>query len=176
MNSLTDELLQSKNIWSAQRTIERNEFVIQPGEIERNVYFVEDGALRVFFVTEFEENTIRFGYKNSFITSLPSFFNEQPSIFYVQAIRKSKLLILRKQHFLSFIQEKPSRQEHYNQFLQQMIVQQIEREIDILTFSPVERLKRVQERSPQLFQEIPSKYIASYLRMTPETLSRIRKS
>lgn len=53
---------------------------------------------------------------------------------------------------------------------------EIEREIDILTFSPAERLNRVQERSPHLFQEIPSKYIAAYLRMTPETLSRIRKS
>jgi CRP-like cAMP-binding protein len=163
-------------MWSSIRIIERNEFIVQQGEIERNIYFVEDGALRVFFVAEFEENTIRFGYKNSFITSLPSFFNEQPSIFYIQAIRKSRLRIMERQHFISFIQEKPSRQKQYNQFLQHMIIQQIEREIDILTFSPIERLKRVQERSPQLFQEIPSKYIASYLRMTPETLSRIRKS
>jgi hypothetical protein len=56
------------------------------------------------------------------------------------------------------------------------VLQQMERERDILTSSPLERYKRVLERSPQLFQEIPNKYIASYLRMTPETLSRIKKS
>jgi hypothetical protein len=59
--------------------------------------------------------------------------------------------------------------------LEQMIFQQLEREKDLLTFSPLERYKRVWKRSPQLFQEIPNKYIASYLRMTPETLSRIKK-
>ena len=176
MKTLIDEILQNQHILSSPSTVGKNEFIIQPGEIERNIYYVEDGALRVFLLTEFEESTIRFGYRNSFITSLPSFFNGEPSILYIQAIRKSKLRILEKQRFLSFIEEKPERKKLYHEFLQALVIQQMEREIDLLTFSPIERLKRVQERSPQLFQEIPSKYIASYLRMTPETLSRIRKS
>ena len=176
MNNFIIELLENDDLWSSIKTIERNEFISKPGEIERQIYFVEDGALRVFFLTEFEENTIRFGYKNSIMTSLPSFFNEQPSIFYVQAIRKCKIRFMEKQKFLDFVHQEPARKDQFNLFLQSLITQQIEREIDILTFSPVERLRRVQERSPQLFQEIPSKYVASYLRMTPETLSRIRKS
>jgi len=65
--------------------------------------------------------------------------------------------------------------EGWQRILEQLIYQQFEREIDLLTASPVERYKRVLARSPQLFQEIPGKYIASYLRMTPETLSRIKK-
>jgi CRP/FNR family transcriptional regulator, anaerobic regulatory protein len=60
--------------------------------------------------------------------------------------------------------------------MESLIVQQIEREVDLLTASPTERLARVLKRSPNLFQEVPLKYIASYLRMTPETLSRIRNS
>ena len=52
----------------------------------------------------------------------------------------------------------------------------LEREVDLITYSPQKRFERVFERSPQLFQEIPQKYIASYLRMTPETLSRILKN
>jgi lipocalin len=56
------------------------------------------------------------------------------------------------------------------------VYQQIEREKDILTASPRERYLRVLKRSPQLFQEIPDKYIANYLRMSPETLSRMKKS
>lgn len=60
--------------------------------------------------------------------------------------------------------------------LESFVLQQMERERDILTSSPMERYNRVLKRSPQLFQEIPNKYIASYLRMTPETLSRIKKS
>jgi len=64
----------------------------------------------------------------------------------------------------------------YTQLLENLITQQIEREIDLLTDSPSERLHRVLNRSPDLFQQIPLKYIASYLRMSPETLSRIRNS
>ena len=66
--------------------------------------------------------------------------------------------------------------QQYIELLEAMVLQQMDREIDLLTVSPVERLNRVLLRSPHLFQEIPLKYIASYLRMTPETLSRIRNS
>ena len=65
MDKLITELINSHDLWLETRTVERNEFISQPGEIERYFYFVEDGALRVFFLSEFEEITIRFGYKNS---------------------------------------------------------------------------------------------------------------
>lgn len=60
--------------------------------------------------------------------------------------------------------------------LENLVIQQMEREIDILTSSPKERYERVLKRSPQLFQHIPNRHIANYLRMTPETLSRLKKS
>ena len=66
--------------------------------------------------------------------------------------------------------------KQYIQLLELQITQQIDREIDILIPSPTERLNRVLKRSPNVFQHVPLKYIASYLRMKPETLSRIRNS
>ena len=65
---------------------------------------------------------------------------------------------------------------HYNALLKDLIGTFYEREIDILQKDPAKRLKRVLERSPQVFQEVPHKYIAAYLRMTPETLSRLLNS
>ena len=103
------------------------------------------------------------------------FFNETPSEFYIQAIRQTKVIAIPKIVFKTFVNNSLENLQVYNAILEQLIIQQIEREVDILTHSPIERLKRVQARSPQLFQEIPAKYIAMYLRMTPETLSRIRK-
>lgn len=64
----------------------------------------------------------------------------------------------------------------WDQILEQLILQQMEREKDILTTSPIKRYQRVLQRSPQLFQKIPNKHIASYLKMSPETLSRLKKS
>ncbi|MCH5717306.1 cyclic nucleotide-binding domain-containing protein [Niabella hibiscisoli] len=59
--------------------------------------------------------------------------------------------------------------------LEGLVVQQIEREKDLLIQSPRERYERVLKRSPQLFQEVANKYIAAYLRMSAETLSRLKK-
>jgi CRP-like cAMP-binding protein len=155
--------------------LKRNEYLIKEGQIEHHLYLVEDGALRVLFLTEHEEQTIRFGYKNSIINSLSSFLKSTPSEFYIQAIRQTKVVAIPKKMFYEFVNLNLENLQVYTQTLEDLVTQQIEREIDILTNSPLERLKRIEARSPQLFQEIPAKYIAAYLRMSPETLSRIRK-
>jgi len=64
----------------------------------------------------------------------------------------------------------------WQKMLENLAVEQVEREIDLLADSPQKRYQRVMNRSPQLFQEIPKKHIANYLRMSPETLSRLKKS
>jgi len=125
---------------------------------------------------EDEEQIIRFGYNNDLIVSLDSFLTEQASDFYIQAIKKSKIRLIPKQQFIDFVNESSENQQMWISMLEELVLQQIEREKDILTNSPKERYNRVLKRSPQLFQEIPNKYIANYLRMTPETLSRLKKS
>lgn len=165
-----------ENLWLKDVALKRNDFLKIKGTIDLNLYYVESGGLRIFFEDEQEEHTIRFGYKNSFIASLDSFIQEKPSNFYIQAIKKSVVKVMHKHAFMKFITGNPQRFLLWQRITEQLIFQQIEREIDILTSSPLERYNRVLKRSPQLFQEIPHKYIASYLRMTPETLSRLKKS
>ena len=160
---------------SSERVLARNEFLLTEGKVEQHCYIIRSGAVRVFLQTEFEEMTIRFGYEGSLITSLSSFINGTPSEFYIQAIRATTLEVISKEQFNAFVSRSEAHLQWYISLLKGLVTQQMEREIDLLTFSPSERLQRVLERSPLVFQHIPSKYIASYLRMTPETLSRIRK-
>lgn len=156
--------------------LERNDFLLQAGQVERSIYFVESGLIRLFLLTELEEHTIRFGYQGSMLNSIASFLKGHPSEFYVQVIRKSVVWVVDKTDWEAFLKSNADWKLWYADLLEDVVCQQVEREIDLLTHSPAERLKRVMERSPQLFQEVPAKYIASYLRMTPETLSRIRNS
>lgn len=83
--------------------------------------------------------------------------------------------MLPKINFNKYLENDPASLLLWKQILELLVYQQMEREIDLLTYSPQKRYERVLQRSPQLFQEIPSKYIASYLRMSPETLSRLKK-
>lgn len=157
------------------KTFPKNYFLCEAGQVENRIYFVQAGAIRAFLATEKEEISIRFAYEGSFINSLASFINQNPSEIYLETIRKTTLYVATKAQFEEFIQQNPEFVSAYNFLLQQLVVSQIEREFDLLTESPTARYQRVLQRSPQLFQQIPAKYIASYLRMQPETLSRIRK-
>lgn len=164
------------NIQKRAITLNRGAFLIRQGEVEREIYFIHSGAIHAFYVSEHEEHTIRFGYKDSLMTSIPSFYNGEPSQLYLQAIRKTEVTAFSRQSFFDELHQSEEMMTFYLKSLEQLAAQQMERELDLLTSSPHERIQRVLKRSPQVFQEIPSKYIASYLRMTPETLSRILNS
>lgn len=153
----------------------KGEFLIRENETETHLYFIEQGAVRAFYQSEHEEHTIRFGYEGNIINSLGSYFSNKPSELYIEALKKTQVKALHKQDIEAFVQQSESNRQSYLKLIEQLVVQQIEREIDLLIESPSERLERVLKRSPHLFQHIPLKYIASYLRMSPETLSRIRK-
>lgn len=156
-------------------SIDRNEFLKVKGSIDTNVYYVESGSLRIFILDDDAEQTIRFGYKENLIVSLDSFLTGRPSNFFIQAIKKTVVKVISKQQIDGFLKTESNRVLWTN-ILENLVIQQLEREIDILTNSPKERFQRVLKRSPQLFQEIPNRHIANYLRMSPETLSRLKKS
>ena len=175
--SFYEQLLKILSLnWEDQIVIKRNDFLVTKGNISTQMYFVEEGSLRIFINDEEEDHTIRFGYKNSLITALDSFLTDKPTDFYIQALKKSTLKVISKKRFNEVMQSSAENKKVWEQMLQSFVYQQIEREIDLITFSPQKRFERVLHRSPQLFQEIPLKYIASYLRMTPETVSRILKT
>lgn len=168
---ITDHELIEKTI-----TIERNAFLKTGGTTDTNIYFVTEGSLRVFVYDGEEERTIRFGYTNNILVSLDSFLTETPSEFYIQAIKKTVVHIIPKKGFMAFIHQNEQHLQLWASILEDLVIQQIEREKDLLTSSPKERYERVLKRSPRLFQEISNRHIANYLRMTPETLSRLKKS
>lgn len=172
-----NELLSSyPRIQKRSITLNRGEFLIRQGEIEKDIYFIHSGVIHAFYVSDHEEHTIRFGYKDSLMTSIPSFYNGEPSQLYIQAIRKTEVTAYSRESFFEELKHSDELMTFYLKSLENLSAQQMERELDLLTSSPYERIQRVLKRSPQVFQEIPSKYIASYLRMTPETLSRILNS
>jgi CRP-like cAMP-binding protein len=156
-------------------SINRNDFLVTKGSIDLNLYYIESGSVRVFVLNDNEERIIRLGYKENLITALDSFLTSTPSNLYIQAIKKSTIKVITPDQIQTFLATE-SNQKIWITILESLIIQQLEREIDILTESPKERFERVLKRSPQLFQEIPNRHIANYLRMSAETLSRLKKS
>jgi len=175
---LYETLLQTlAPFWEEEITLKRNQFLLEEGDLNSNTYLITSGSVRVYILDkEGNEHTIRFGYTDSFTGALDTFLSRKPTKFYIQAIKETRLKRMSKETFSTFLENSSEYQSLWQQFLELLVYQQLEREIDLITYTPKERLARVLERSPQLFQEVPQKYIASYLRMTPETLSRILKN
>lgn len=157
------------------KVLSRNEFLKKGGVTDQNVYLIQEGSIRVFVCDGVEEQIIRFGYAGNIIVALDSYLSGKPSALYMQAIKRTLVKVIPKAELDNFLKEDTNKLM-WIAILENLVLQQMEREIDILTSSPAQRYERVLRRSPQLFQEIPHKHIASYLRMTPETLSRLKKS
>lgn len=156
--------------------LERNHYLKVAGSIDTQIYFIEEGSLKIYVLNDGCEHIIRFGYRGDLVVSLDSFLTRKASEFYIQAIKKTTLKVISKNSFDAFIKSNDQNKDWWISILENLVVQQIEREKDLLIISPVERYQRVLARSPQLFQEIPNRYIANYLRMSAETLSRLKKS
>ncbi|MFK7925634.1 MAG: Crp/Fnr family transcriptional regulator [Bacteroidia bacterium] len=164
------------NIWSKSLTLQRNEFLKIRDSKDTNVYYIEEGSLRVILETDAEEISFRFGYEGDFVSALDSFITDQPSKFSIKAIKKTRVKVITKESFMRFLESDLQHLLLWQEMMNHVILAQGERELDLLIQSPIERYERVLKRSPKLFQLIPGKYIASYLRMSPETYSRIKKT
>lgn len=170
------DYLTTHQLWDKRLTLKRGEHLHQAGDLDTDIYYVEEGTIRSYVVPDetFDEHTIRFGYAGDFVAAMDSFLGGRSTMLYTQTLRKTVLRRVRRKIYLRQVEEDPRLNALWQRTISWMFIGQMEREVDLLTSSPEVRYRRVLARSPRLFQEIPAKYIANYLRMTPETLSRIR--
>ena len=162
--------------WIHESVIKRQDFLIRNDQIDRNLYFIEKGTFKIFYPLEEQEAIVGFGYENNILCDYVCLVKGIASPYYIQALSAGTLKSIHYQDFKNIIDRYPSMKDCWQGLTEQALLGRIEREIDLLTPSPKLRYQRLMDRSPQVFQHISLKYIAAYLRMTPETLSRLRSS
>jgi len=166
----------SPYVFKKEISFKRNDYIKMNGSADSKIYFIKKGSTKISIFQEDHEQIIRFGYDGDLIVAMDSFIHNSNSDFAIQAIKKTDLLVAERRDFMDFVYSTTENTRLYITILEQLVLQQIERERDLLLDSPKSRYERVIKRNPALFQIIPNKHIANYLRMTPETLSRIVKS
>ena len=170
------EQLKKSDIFKNELVFKRNEFIKYHNTIDSSIYFIKSGSVKISILSEDKEQIIRFGYEGDLIVALDSFINNQKSEFLIQTIKKSEVLVAEKKDFTNWVYSNSENAIFYIKLLEDLVLQQIEREKDLLIESPKERFQKVLKRNPSLFQKIPHKHIANYLRMSSETLSRLKKT
>jgi len=154
----------------------KNEHLLKQGEISRNVYFVVQGVIR-HYVIDFlgNEKTIRISQENDFFySSNISFWKGDASYINCQALLNARLLYWTKDELDDLSSDQPGFILFENNKLKDFVIEKHKKEISRITKNAKERLIEFNETNINLFNRIPHHIIASYLDMTPETLSRLR--
>jgi len=155
--------------------LERGEYFIRDGNICNVVAFVESGILRSFYTTpEGEEMTYCISFQNSFMTAYSSFITGLPTMENVQAITPVRLLLLQKKD----LDQISGSSTNWLKFAKLMAENEyLELEKRVFSYqreSARERYKNLLLTRPEYIGQIPLKYLASYLGITPRHLSRLR--
>lgn len=154
----------------------KGELILSPGHTDRNVYFIISGLLRSFTIHKGEDKTLWFGSEfDNMIFHEPVLLNE-PSIGGLEALEDSTLCIIPYGLMEKFELKNVQNATVANKWLKDFVIMVIERKYSLLLLDAEERYLLFQEMYPVWSESIPLKYIASYLGITQETLSRIRNN
>lgn len=159
-----------------KRIVKKKEHYLQAGEISRATAYVNSGCLRQYILGDHgKEIIIQFALEDWWIGDLESFHYEKPSTFYIQAVEDSELMLLSRKDFLRVCEELPKYKTFHDEKVQRNHFATLKRLSIAKLGTPEEKYLLLMKEQPQLFQRIPLHYIASYLSIQPESLSRLRK-
>ena len=156
------------------RKYAKNEIILREGETCENIYWEVKGLVRQFYYKNKKELTEYMATENSIVMCIESLFKEEPSRLQIQALEPSVIYSLPKADLEQAAIKCVNIQMLYRKILEESLIIS-QHHADMLRFETAQdRYAKLVKRSPQLVLRAPLVYIASYLQMTPETLSRVR--
>ena len=153
----------------------KKDFLLQEGKICNKVSFINNGCMRLFYNVEGVENTVQFFFGDSWYTDYASFLTGQPTLENMQALETCKVVQFKKEDLYKLFDQFPifdrvGRVMAENAFLSLSLLNKM-----LTNEEPQQRYLNLMKQRPDVVEKIPQHYIASYLGVKPESLSRIRK-
>lgn len=154
----------------------KGDILLHQGDTCKDLYFLSEGISRSYSIRDGLDITTWFGFKNDFVTAFASFFPKEPSYESIEMLTDGVLYQI-SYHQLLEIQNQSREIERAINYFSLLYTVQLEKRLFVIqTHSAKEKYKLILQQQPHLIQHIPNKYLASYLGITRETLSRIRSS
>ena len=173
---VTDEEINAVAEHSKILKLKKNEYFVEEGQIANFVAYIRSGYLRIYFNHEGEESTRDISSINSFSTAFASFIAKKPSFEIVRAITNCELLIIHRKDLNTLYKQFPRLQSIGRRIMEEMFVRMQKRMYSLLTQNAEIRYLNLLKEKPDFIQNIPLQYIASYLGITSQSLSRLRRN
>ncbi|MCH7396991.1 Crp/Fnr family transcriptional regulator [Belliella sp. DSM 107340] len=157
------------------RVIKKKDFLLQDGKVCDFIGFLAEGTIRHFHVKDGNEKTCDISFENSWITDFQSFTNNTPCIMNFQAMEEATVFVIQKDKLHNIYRE-CSKYETFGRLMAEQVAQRAtEIAMSLSSEKPEERFQKLLKNQPDLFQKVPQKYIANFLGISPESLSRIQR-
>lgn len=159
-----------------KKRVKKKEHLLRAGELCNAVAYVNKGCLRRYTIdNHMKETILNFALEDYWVGDLESLIFQKPTIYYIQALEECELLLLSRKNFLRVNEELPKFKIFHDKKVQRNHYYTLKRLSITKSATPEEKYLLLMKERPQLFQRIPLHYIASYLGIEPESLSRLRK-
>ncbi len=168
--------VETVNKYLERHQFKKKEFILQEQKVCKNLYFVEKGCLRMYFINKKGvEQITQFALDGWWISDHQSFMNNSPSDYYIQTIEESTIVSINNQDLDKLLIELPHLEEYFRIIMQKAVASAQHRSKLLYEMSKEEFYFHFSTSFPEFMVRVPQYMIASYLGLTPEYLSELRK-
>jgi len=173
---ITKEELEIIKPFFIPKKIRKRQYLLQEGDVCKYTAFVEKGALRSYSLHEKgNEHRLQFALEGWWISDQYSVLTGEPSVYNIDALEDSEILLISHASFEDMLEAMPKMEKYFRVLMQNSMIAMQRRLVASLSLTAEEKYTRMINAYPDIIQRVPQHMIASYLGITPETLSRIRK-
>lgn len=162
-----------RNLFSRKEIMAKT-ILLREDEISKAGFFIEKGCLRSWFNNDGKDITFQFFLEGQAVSSFESFNTNQPSLFTIESIEPSIIHTITKKDFLLILDDSPEIKKEVDRQIALRLIHYQKLFLSRIKDNPEKRYKELLKQNPEIIQRIPQHYIASYLGITPVSLSRIR--
>ena len=174
--TLTEEEFEVCKPLFTQRKLRKRQFILQEGDVSRYNIFVGKGLLRSYAIDDKgSEHILQFAFEGWWTADLSSFFTDEPSLFNIEALEDSELLMITRPTWESLLDKLPAIERYFRILIQNSLIATQRRLLGSLSETAEQKYLKFIKAYPESVQRIPQHMIASYLGITRETLSRLRR-
>lgn len=173
---ISDEELSALQQFFTSKRLRKKQYLLQEGDVCKYIAFVTKGILRSYSIDDKgNEHILQFAFENWWISDMHSYFTNEPSIYTIDAIEDTEMLLITNSAKEQLLQQIPKMERYFRILFQNNIIAIQNRLVCSLSQSAEEKYRKMNDDYPAIIQRVPQHMIASFLGITPETLSRIRK-
>ena len=173
---LSESEVQILQTYIKPHSFRKKEFLLSNGQVCKSLYFVEKGCLRMYFLNaKAAEQITQFALDGWWLTDFFSFMDNKPSEYFIQTIEPSQVVSIDKNIFENILKDLPQLERYFRIIMQKNLAASQLRTKYLLEMSKEEFYHHFSTSFPEFIQRVPQYMVASYLGLTPEYVSELRK-